>query len=102
MSAAEGVGPVHALDGALRKALIEFYPQMAAVRLLDYKVRVVDNESGTGARVRVWIQGTDGEATWETVGASPNIVDASAHALLDGLEYSLLVGMRVNERELTG
>jgi 2-isopropylmalate synthase len=90
MAAAEGVGPVHALDGALRKALIQFYPHLAAVRLVDYKVRVVDNESGTSARVRVWIQATDGLRTWNTVGASPNIVSASADALIDSLEYSLL------------
>lgn len=90
MAAAEGVGPVHALDGALRKALLEFFPHLAAVRLVDYKVRVVDNESGTAARVRVWIQATDGRRTWSTVGASPNIVSASASALVDSLEYSLL------------
>jgi 2-isopropylmalate synthase len=90
MAAAEGVGPVHALDGALRKALIQFYPHLAAVRLVDYKVRVVDNESGTSARVRVWIQATDGRRSWNTVGASPNIVSASADALIDSLEYSLL------------
>jgi 2-isopropylmalate synthase len=90
LAAAEGVGPVHALDAALRKALIEFYPGIARVRLVDYKVRVVDNESGTSARVRVWIQATDGHRTWNTVGASPNIVSASATALVDSLEYSLL------------
>jgi 2-isopropylmalate synthase len=90
LAAAEGVGPVHALDAALRKALIEFYPNIARVRLVDYKVRVVDNESGTSARVRVWIQATDGHRTWNTVGASPNIVSASATALVDSLEYSLL------------
>jgi 2-isopropylmalate synthase len=103
MAAAEGVGPVHALDGALRQALVQFYPQIAAVRLVDYKVRVVDNESGTGARVRVWIRATDGERYWNTVGASPNIVSASASALLDSLEYSLLNAVSGEERvELTG
>jgi 2-isopropylmalate synthase len=90
MAAAEGNGPVHALDGALRAALVQFYPQIANVRLADYKVRVVDNESGTNARVRVWIRATDGNRYWNTVGASPNIVSASAAALLDSLEYSLL------------
>jgi 2-isopropylmalate synthase len=95
MAAAEGNGPVHALDGALRAALVQFYPQIAAVRLADYKVRVVDNESGTGARVRVWIRATDGVRFWNTVGASPNIVSASATALLDSLEYSLLSGADV-------
>ncbi|HEX6508719.1 MAG TPA: citramalate synthase, partial [Chloroflexota bacterium] len=103
MAAAEGLGPVHALDGALRKALIEFYPELAGVRLVDYKVRVVDNESGTSARVRVWIQATDGHRTWNTVGASPNIVSASANALVDSLEYSLLAaeGVEIAQR-LTG
>ena len=99
MAAAEGVGPVHALDAALRKALLEFYPYLATVRLVDYKVRVVDNESGTAARVRVWIQATDGRRTWSTVGASPNIVSASATALVDSLEYSLLAATRVTEEE---
>jgi 2-isopropylmalate synthase len=91
MSAAEGVGPVHALDAALRKSLLDRFPSLAAVRLVDYKVRVVDNESGTGAKVRVWIQATDGHTTWSTVGASANIVSASAAALIDSYEYSLLV-----------
>ncbi|GAC1319830.1 MAG: citramalate synthase [Chloroflexota bacterium] len=90
MAAAEGTGPVHALDAALRKALLELFPHLASVRLADYKVRVVDNESGTAARVRVWIQATDGHSVWSTVGASPNIVSASANALVDSLEYSLL------------
>ncbi|MGH2441812.1 MAG: citramalate synthase, partial [Chloroflexota bacterium] len=90
MAVAEGVGPVHALDSALRLALLCFYPHLANVRLADYKVRVVDNESGTAARVRVWIQATDGHRSWCTVGASPNIVSASAAALVDSLEFSLL------------
>lgn len=103
LAAAEGVGPVHALDAALRKSLVAFYPHLAAVRLVDYKVRVVDNESGTAARVRVWIQATDGRHTWSTVGSSPNIVSASAAALVDSLEYSLLLGERVDaESRLTG
>lgn len=103
MTAAEGVGPVHALDTALRKALVEFYPRLSAARLVDYKVRVVDNESGTAARVRVWIQATDGRRTWNTVGASPNIVSASADALIDSLEYSLLIADEVEEdKRLTG
>lgn len=102
MSAAEGVGPVHALDAALRKALAEFYPQIDAVTLRDYKVRVVDNESGTVARVRVWIQATNGTRTWSTAGASPNIVTASASALVDSLEYSLLLAREGARQRLTG
>lgn len=99
MAAAEGVGPVHALDAALRKSLLAFYPHLSAVRLVDYKVRVVDNESGTAARVRVWIQATDGRHTWSTVGASPNIVSASAAALVDSLEYGLLTAERAEVGE---
>ena len=102
MSAAEGGGPVHALDAALRRALVEFYPEVASIKLLDYRVRVVDNESGTEARVRVWIQGTDGVHTWSTVGASSNIVSASAQALLDGFEYSLLANRRSQVKRKTG
>jgi 2-isopropylmalate synthase len=103
MAAAEGVGPVHALDGALRSALMQFYPQIDVVRLVDYKVRVVDNESGTGARVRVWIRATDGVRYWNTVGASPNIVSASASALQDSLEFSLLALERAEQGSaLTG
>jgi 2-isopropylmalate synthase len=103
MSAAEGVGPVHALDAALRKSLLERFPSLASVRLVDYKVRVVDNESGTGAKVRVWIQATDGHTTWSTVGASANIVSASAAALIDSFEYSLMVAASAQSRErLTG
>jgi 2-isopropylmalate synthase len=102
MAADEGLGPVHALDGALRKALITFFPQLQRVRLVDYKVRVVDNESGTAARVRVWIQASDGRRTWNTVGASPNIVTASAAALIDSLEYSLLTVEEEARQRLTG
>jgi 2-isopropylmalate synthase len=89
MAAAEGVGPVHALDKALRRSLLDAYPSLADVHLTDYKVRVVDNETGTGARVRVWMQATDGRTTWNTAGASPNIVTASADALEDSLEHYL-------------
>jgi 2-isopropylmalate synthase len=102
MAAAEGVGPVHALDAALRRALSTYFPHLAAVRLADYKVRVVDNESGTAARVRVWIQATDGQRTWSTVGASPNIVTASAAALIDSLEYTLLTHEAETTARLTG
>lgn len=97
LAAGEGVGPVHALDVALRKALLEFYPDLNAMRLQDYKVRVVDNESGTGARVRVWIQATDGVRSWSTAGASPNIVTASAAALVDSFEYYRVTAASVDD-----
>ncbi|MSP79392.1 MAG: citramalate synthase [Dehalococcoidia bacterium] len=87
---AEGNGPVNALDAALRKALLQFYPSIQRVTLTDYKVRVVDNGNGTGAVVRVLIESTDGSTRWHTVGASTNIIEASWLALQDGLEWWLL------------
>ena len=88
-TAAEGNGPVNALDHALRKALEQFYPTLKAIRLLDYKVRVVDQGSGTGSMVRVLIDSTDGKRTWSTVGSSENIIEASWFALSDSLEHWL-------------
>ena len=89
-TAAEGNGPVHALDRALRKALERFYPEIRRVRLVDYKVRVLNADAATAARVRVLIQSTDGVRTWGTVGVSENVVEASWQALVDSLEYVLL------------
>jgi 2-isopropylmalate synthase len=93
-TAAEGNGPVHALDRALRKALERFYPEIGRVRLVDYKVRVLNADAATAAKVRVLIQSTDGVRTWGTVGVSENVVEASWQALVDSLEYVLL-GERV-------
>ncbi len=89
-TAAEGNGPVNALDQALRKALVEFYPSLIEVKLVDYKVRILEESSGTGSQVRVLIESTDGQKLWKTVGSSPNIIDASWLALADSLEYWLL------------
>ncbi len=89
-TAAEGNGPVHALDRALRKALDGFYPELRSIRLTDYKVRVLNAEAATAARVRVLIESSDGERTWGTVGVSENVVEASWLALVDSLEYGLL------------
>jgi len=89
-ASAEGNGPVHALDRALRTALERFHPELARVRLVDYKVRVLNAEAATGARVRVLITSTDGRRHWGTVGVSENVVVASARALADSLEYALL------------
>jgi len=86
---AEGNGPVNALDNALRKSLIQFYPSIVDIRLVDFKVRVVDQGTGTGALVRVLIESTDGEEIWGTVGSSGNIIEASWFALADSLEYYL-------------
>jgi 2-isopropylmalate synthase len=87
---AEGDGPVNALDQALRNALVKFYPQLKRVRLDDYKVRILDSTSGTGARTRVLIESTDGKEEWGTVGVHDNIIEASLQALSDSLEYRLM------------
>ena len=88
---AEGDGPVAALDQAMRKALLPHYPKLKKVRLIDFKVRIIDSDRATGATTRVTIDSTDGRRTWTTVGCSPNIVDASWQALSDSLEYALMV-----------
>jgi 2-isopropylmalate synthase len=89
---AEGGGPVHALDQALRKALEPSYPALREVRLADYKVRILDPESATGARTRVLIEAARGEERWSTIGVSANIIEASGEALADSLELHLLRG----------
>lgn len=86
----EGDGPVNALDGALRKALEPFYPNIKDMSLIDYKVRVVNARAGTAAKVRVVIESRDPESMWGTVGVSENIIEASWHALVDSVEYKLL------------
>jgi 2-isopropylmalate synthase len=89
-TAAEGNGPVNALDNALRKALEEIYPEIKKIKLIDYKVRVLDGKDGTGAKVRVLITSQDGNKKWGTVGVSENIIEASWIALVDSIEYGLL------------
>jgi 2-isopropylmalate synthase len=88
-TASEGDGPVNALDGALRKALSHFYPSLAEMQLVDYKVRVVNAKAGTAARVRVVIESRDAADVWSTVGVSENIIEASWLALVDSFEYKL-------------
>lgn len=90
ITAAEGDGPVHALDKALRKALEVFYPELSHVYLTDFKVRVIDSEMATAAKVRVLIESTDEESSWTTVGVSTDIIEASWIALVDSIEYKLL------------
>jgi 2-isopropylmalate synthase len=85
----EGDGPVNALDAALRKSLENFYPSLKDVHLIDYKVRVVNTEAGTAARVRVIIESRDKTSIWGTVGVSENIIEASWQALSDSVEYKL-------------
>jgi 2-isopropylmalate synthase len=90
-TAAEGNGPVNALDLALRKALQPTYPQLAAFHLSDYKVRILDSQNGTEAITRVLIDTQNGTKRWSTVGASANIIEASWQALVDSVEYGLSV-----------
>ena len=89
-TAAEGNGPVNALDQALRKALAQFYPSVGQVRLTDYKVRILNEGAGTEAQIRVLIESRAGDEVWNTVGSSTNIIEASWLALADSLEYWLL------------
>jgi 2-isopropylmalate synthase len=88
-SAAEGTGPVHALDQAFRKALQSFYPVVSKVRLTDFKVRVLEGTSGTAATVRVLIESSDGQESWWTVGFNENVIQASWDALVDSIDYKL-------------
>lgn len=88
-TAAQGNGPVNALDNALRKALVKFYPQIRDVELLDYKVRVLGGGEGTQAVVRVLIESGDGKERWGTVGVSQNVIEASWQALVDSIDYKL-------------
>jgi 2-isopropylmalate synthase len=89
ITAAEGDGPVNAMDNALRKALYKFYPQLEEMRLVDFKVRVIEGSRGTAAKVRVLIESRDQKSIWNTVGVSENIIEASWQALVDSLQYKL-------------
>lgn len=101
-TAAEGNGPVNALDAALRKALLQFYPSLSAVKLMDYKVRILEESDGTKSKVRVLIESSDGEHDWRTVGSSTNIIEASWIALADSLEYWLLRHGLAASKKVTG
>jgi 2-isopropylmalate synthase len=92
ITAAEGNGPVNAIDNALRKALATFYPAIKEMRLVDFKVRVLEGSAGTGARVRVLIESMDGKDIWNTVGVSENIIEASWQALVDSIYFKLSKG----------
>lgn len=96
ITAAEGEGPINALDKALRKALEVFYPQLKYVRLVDYKVRVLDTDRGTDSKVRVLIESTDGVESWSTIGVSRDIIEASWIALVDSIEYKLIKDIEKN------
>jgi len=98
-SAAEGGGPVEALDSALRQALNKFYPNLEEMHLSDYKVRVLDTKSGTAAKVRVLIESQDNTDSWTTVGVHENIIQASWEALLDSIEYKLLKDSKKSKKK---
>ncbi len=98
---AEGDGPVNALDKAIRKALERFYPQIAQVKLVDYKVRVLDSDQATAAKVRVLIESADQNSSWTTIGVSTDIIDASWRALCDSIEYKLLQDSQVTTLKST-
>jgi 2-isopropylmalate synthase len=93
ITAAEGDGPVNALDNALRKALNKFYPQVEEMRLVDFKVRVIDGSDGTAAKVRVQIESRDSSEIWSTIGVSENVIEASWQALVDSVQYKLSKAM---------
>jgi 2-isopropylmalate synthase len=104
LTVAEGDGPVHALDGALRKALEPFYPEIKRIRLTDFKVRVVNVKEGTAAKVRVLVESADDHSTWSTIGVSTNVIEASWLAIVDSIEYALLRSRTpdpVSDRPLT-
>ena len=98
ITAADGDGPVHALDKALRKALEVFYPELKQVHLTDYKVRVLETTAATASKVRVLIESTDGKDSWTTVGVSTDIIEASWIALVDSIEHKLLKDMEQKMR----
>ncbi len=89
-TAADGNGPVSALDNAIRKALETFYPRLKEMHLVDYKVRVLDGKDATAAKVRVLIESTDGDSSWTTIGVSTDIIEASWYALTDSISYKLM------------
>jgi len=89
LTAAEGNGPINALDNALRKALTKFYPQLGRMHLTDFKVRIVEGSEGTAAKVNATIESQDEDDTWTTIGVSENVIEASWLALVDSLQYKL-------------
>ena len=104
ITAAEGEGPVNALDNALRKALNKFFPQIEEMGLVDFKVRVIEGTDGTAAKVRVQIESRDSREIWSTIGVSENVIEASWQALVDSVQYKLskgLMGQESMEKEET-
>jgi len=100
ITAAEGYGPVSALDNALRKALDRFYPDLDTMSLVDFKVRVIDGSRGTAAKVRVFIESRDQDQIWSTIGVSEDIIEASWHALADSFQYKLASEKQIRSRQI--
>ncbi len=98
LAVAEGNGPVAALDAALRKALVNFYPHIAAFELTDYKVRILNGHTGTAAKTRVLVESGNGQQRWTTIGVSTNILEASYQAVVEGLEYGLLLNFQAETK----
>ena len=99
VTTAEGIGPVNALDQAIKKALGKFYPEMENVSLFDYKVRILDEKKGTKAKTRVLIESGDHDSKWGTVGVSENIIEASWQALIDSVEYKFSTLSKSSQEE---
>ena len=99
---AEGNGPVHALDRALRDAIGETYPHLRDIELVNFKVRILDEDKGTGAVTRVLLDASDGHETWGSIGVSENVIEASWEALVDSLEAGMLPGRSRRERAGAG
>ena len=100
MTVGIGNGPVNAIDSALRKALIDYYPTLKDLKLTDYKVMILSSEKGTGAITRVLIESTDSSNThWTTIGVSPNIIDASYSAIFDSISFKLFNDLNNNNRD---
>src|ERR1700760_2349002 len=91
---AEGNGPVHALDRALREALIEIHPELREIELVNFKVRILDETKGTDAVTRVLLDASDGDRVWGSIGVSENVIESSWDALVDSLEYGMQLGRR--------
>ncbi len=101
LTAAEGNGPINALDNALRKALTKFYPQIKEMHLVDFKVRIVEGSEGTAAKVKVTLESKDEQDIWSTIGVSENVIEAGWYALVDSIQYKLSKD-RVNKNTKTG
>jgi 2-isopropylmalate synthase len=99
ITAAEGYGPVSALDNALRKALDSFFPDLDTMRLVDFKVRVIDGNHGTAAKVRVFIESRDQDQIWSTIGVSEDIIEASWQALADSFQFKLASENQIRNRK---